>query len=141
MPNIVEVADGDSLNLPGFHIDVIDGDHPTPDVCYRITDLSTGHIVGFTGDTRYLPTFGAFFNSVDLLVHEVSYGDTSLDKAVNTSKHSSAVEAVRVCKESDAKSLLLSHAYEPKRSAALKVAHRGLDIPVEWAVPHHTFPF
>ena len=141
MPRIIEVGGGDTVDIPGFHIDVLDGDHPTPDVCYRITDLTTGHAIGLTGDTRYLPTFGAFFHDVDLLVHEASYGGTPRPEAQNTSKHSSAVEAVRVCQESGAKSLLLTHSYEPKRPAALKVAHRGLDIPVEWAVPHHTFTF
>ena len=141
MPRIIEVGGGDTVDIPGFHIDVLDGDHPTPDVCYRITDLTTGHAIGLTGDTRYLPTFGAFFHDVDLLVHEASYGGTPRPEAQNTSKHSSAVEAVCVCQESGAKSLLLTHSYEPKRPAALKVAHRGLDIPVEWAVPHHTFTF
>lgn len=141
MPKIVEVGEGDTVDLPGFHIEVLDGDHPVPDVCYRMTDLATGHVIGFTGDTRYLTTFGAFFHDVNMLVHEASYGGTLLEDEVNTSKHSSAVEAVRVCKESGAKSLLLSHTYEPKRVAALRVAYRGLDIPVQWAVPHHTYPF
>ena len=109
MPRIIEVGGGDTVDIPGFHLAVLDGDHPTPDV--------------------------------DLLVHEASYGGTPRPEAQNTSKHSSAVEAVRVCQESGAKSLLLTHSYEPKRPAALKVAHRGLDIPVEWAVPHHTFTF
>ncbi|MBS7301015.1 MAG: MBL fold metallo-hydrolase, partial [Eubacteriales bacterium] len=33
MPRIIEVGGGDTVDIPGFHIDVLDGDHPTPDVC------------------------------------------------------------------------------------------------------------
>ena len=37
------------------------------------------------------------------------------------------------------KKLLLTHTFEPKRESALEYATANLEIPVEWAVPYHTF--
>lgn len=142
MPRILEVGDGDTFDFLPYQIRVGAGDHAVPDVVYRVTDSESGHAVGFTGDTRYLPSFPAFFREVDLLLHEASFGAGPVEPASNAvCRHSSAQEAVKVCQEGRVKSLLLTHTYEPKREAALAEARRRLTIPVEWAVPHHTYPY
>lgn len=140
MPQVIELEGDAQLDLPQYSISVMNSDHPVPGLCYRITDKTTGHVIGLTGDTAYIASFGSFFHNVDLLVHEASYGAVPAD-AVNRSRHSGAHEAVRVCRESGAKRLLLTHAYEPKREAALAVAKEHLGIPVEWAVPNNDFAF
>lgn len=139
-PQIIELEGSMQIDLLNYSIQVMDCDHAVPGLCYRITDRETGHVAGFTGDTAYIPTFGEFFRDADILVHEASYGGTPVD-SVNSSRHSGAHEAARVCQEANVKSLLLTHAYEPKREAALNAARQKLDIPVEWAVPYHDFSY
>lgn len=142
MPNIIEVEDGDEIVLPPYKIAVAAGDHAVPDVCYRITDTTTGHAVGFTGDTRYLDCFPAFFGNVDLLLHEASFGAGPVNPAHNAvCRHSSAQEAAKVCREGGVKRLLLTHCYEPKRQAAVDEARRLLTIPVDWATPYNVYPY
>ena len=140
MPQIIELEGGMQVDMLNYTIQVMDCDHTVPGLCYRITDRETGHVIGLTGDTAYIPALGDFFRDVDMLVHEASYGGTPVD-SVNSSRHSGAHEAARVCQEAGAKRLLLTHTYEPKREAALKAAREKLDIPVEWAVPYNDFSY
>lgn len=140
MPQIIELEADTHIDIAGYTVQVMDSDHTVPGLCYRIMNNTTRHTVGFTGDTAYMPTLASFFDNVDLLVHEASYGGTRLDD-INSSRHSSAYEAVAVCKESGAKRLLLTHAYAPKREAALAVAESALDIPVSWAIPYHDYDY
>lgn len=142
MPTIIELEGEMETQMPGFSIRAMDADHAVPGLCYRIRDERTGHTVGFTGDTAYRPAFGAFFSGVDMLLHEASFGAGPVDEAANAHcRHASAQEAVRVCREAGVSRLLLTHAYEPKREAAVAEARRQLDIPVDWALPYNTFPF
>lgn len=140
MPRIIELEGNTEYDVPGFHIEVMNSDHAVPGLCYRITNTNTGKTIGFTGDTAYMPAFRDFFSRINLLVHEASFGAGPAD-SVNKSRHSGAAEAVRVCREADVPRLLLTHAYEPKREAALAEAHRQLTIPAEWAVPHQVYPY
>ena len=48
---------------------------------------------------------------------------------------------MQVCREADARRLMLTHTYEPKREAALEEARKRVGVPVEWAMPYHTFDF
>ena len=142
MPEIVELAGDCEIAAPGYRIRVTDSDHAVPGLCYRITDAETGHSVGFTGDTRYRECFPEFFGGVELLLHEASFGGGPLDPVENARcRHSSALEAVKVCAEGGVKRLLLTHAYEPKRESALKTARAGLTIAVDWAITGSVFPF
>lgn len=140
-PTIVELSDGDRFETKDFFVDVISSDHAVPGLCYRLTDKSTGHTVGFTGDTRYRNVFGDFFHNADLLLHEVSFGARLMENINKSCRHSSAQEAVQVSKEAAVRHLLLTHAYEPKRDAALAAAREKLQIPVDWALPGCVFPF
>ena len=142
LPRFVELEGCSGLDIPGYHISTMDSEHAVPGLCYRIDNLETGHSVGFTGDTAYLEELPVFFENVDLLLHEASFGGVHITKEINRAcRHSSAHEAVEVCKKGNVKRLLLTHAYEPKREAAIAAARRQLDIPVGWAVPHQTFEY
>ena len=142
MPRILELTDGDSFEAQGYRISVISSDHATPGLCYRFTHLETGDSIGFTGDTRYHDAFPEFFMGCDLLVHEASFGAGPLDPEANAiCKHSSAQEAALVAREAQVKRLLLTHAYEPKRQAAVEAAKAQLTIPVAWSQPFSVVEF
>jgi len=141
MPQIIELEGDGQLDISGYQIRFINSDHAVPGLCYRITNTDSHHAIGLTGDTAYLPAFATFFADVDMLVHEASYGGVSADTLSNTPRHSGAPEAVRVCNETNAKKLLLTHTYEPKRAAAMDVASSRLTIPVEWALPGKAFDY
>lgn len=142
LPRLVDLEGNCELDVPGYHIQTMNSDHATPGLCYRITRLETGHSVGFTGDTAYQAAYPSFFERVDLLLHEASFGGGPVDEQVNRlCRHSSAQEAVVVCREGHVRRLLLTHAYAPKQEAALDAAQRQLNIPVAWATPHRIYPY
>lgn len=139
LPKIVEL-EGDSVyETEEFRIAAMDSDHAVPGLCYHITHKASGKSVGFTGDTRYIPSFGPFFKDADLLLHECSFGAGPLPEGNIVCRHASAQEAVQVCNEAGVKKLLLTHTFEPNREAAMAYAKEHLCIPVEWAVPYKTF--
>lgn len=142
-PRLLELEGGASVTHAGYRIDTVDSLHAAPGLCYRITHIKSGRSAGFSGDTAYRAEYGAFFEGCELLLHEVSFGSGPIDppewNAVR--KHSSAIEAVRVAKESRAARLVLTHAPEFRRASALTQARELLDIPVDWAEPLRVFPF
>lgn len=136
MPKLVELEGECAYEHPRYHVDVMNSDHAVPGLCYRFTDRETGSTVGLTGDTKYRSEFGKFFDHVDLLVHEASFGAGPVPPIADTTcRHSSAIEASRVATEAQVGHLLLTHTYEPKRAAALEEARKRLTIPVDWAMP------
>ena len=142
MPRILPLGEGDTLHHAGYAVHVHEADHAVPARSYRLVHEESGRSVGFTGDTRYQQSLPGFFRDVDLLLHEVSLGAGPVDPVHNAGcRHSSAQEAVRVCRESGARRLLLTHCYEGKRQTALDEARRLLDKPVDWAMPGSVFPF
>ena len=140
-PNIVELEGDCVLDLPDYHIAVMNSDHAVPGLCYCITCRESGRKVGLTGDTRYQPAFAGFYRDADLLLHECSFGGGPLPAFNEVCRHSSAREAVRVCAEARVRRLLLTHTFEPNRKAALEEARAHLSIPLEWAVPGSVFEF
>ena len=142
MPRILPLDEGDTLHHAGYAVHVHEADHAVPARSYRLVHEESGRSVGFTGDTRYQQSLPGFFRDVDLLLHEVSLGAGPVDPVHNAGcRHSSAQEAVRVCRESGARRLLLTHCYEGKRQTALDEARRLLDRSVDWAMPGSVFPF
>ena len=142
MPRILPLGEGDTLHHAGYAVHVHEADHAVPARSYRLVHEESGRSVGFTGDTRYQQSLPGFFRDVDLLLHEVSLGAGPVDPVHNAGcRHSSAQEAVRVCRESGARRLLLTHCYEGKRQTALDEARRLLDRSVYWAMPGSVFPF
>ena len=109
MPRILPLGEGDTLHHAGYAVHVHEADHAVPARSYRLVHEESGRSVGFTGDTRYQQSLPGFFRNVDLLLHEVSLGAGPVDPVHNAGcRHSSAQEAVRVCRESGARRLLLS---------------------------------
>lgn len=142
MPRILPLGEGDTLHHAGYAVHVHEADHAVPARSYRLVHEESGRSVGFTGDTRYQQSLPGFFRDVDLLLHEVSLGAGPVDPVHNAGcRHSSAQEAVRVCRESGARRLLLTHCYEGKRQTALDEARRLMDRSVDWAMPGSVFPF
>ena len=142
MPRILPLGEGDTLHHAGYAVHVHEADHAVPARSYRLVHEESGRSVGFTGDTRYQQSLPGFFRDVDLLLHEVYLGAGPVDPVHNAGcRHSSAQEAVRVCRESGARRLLLTHCYEGKRQTALDEARRLLDRSVDWAMPGSVFPF
>ena len=142
MPRILPLGEGDTLHHAGYAVHVHEADHAVPARSYRLVHEESGRSVGFTGDTRYQQSLPGFFRDVDLLLHEVSLGAGPVDPVHNAGcRHSSAQEAVRVCRECGARRLLLTHCYEGKRQTALDEARRLLDRSVDWAMPGSVFPF
>ncbi len=140
-PKLVELSGGERLEVKGLLVDTISSDHAVPGVCYRVTDPVSGGSIGFTGDTRYRAEYADFFHDVDILFHECSMGEGPLPPRNEQCRHSSAIEAARVCNESGAKKLALVHCFEENREAALNKARTLTDTPVVWAEPYtvHTF--
>lgn len=142
LPRLVELEGDCEIDLPEYHIRVMNADHAVPGLCYCITSKANGRTVGLTGDTAFQPEYPAFFAGCDMLLHEASFGGGPVTEEANRRcRHSSAQEAAKICKEGKVRKLLLTHAYEPKREAALAEARSQLDIPVQWAVPHNTYPY
>lgn len=136
MPNLVELEGNYTYEHSRYHVDIMNSDHAVPGLCYRFTDRETGATIGLTGDTKYKSEFGTFFDHVDMLVHEVSFGAGPVPPIADTTcRHSSAIEAARVANEAHVGRLLLTHTYEPKRADALAEARRRISIPVDWAEP------
>jgi ribonuclease Z len=67
-----------------------------------------GRKVVISGDTRPCPALVAAAAEADLLVHEATFSDDEQERALET-RHSTAREAGRVARESNAKQLILTH--------------------------------
>lgn len=142
MPLLIEMEDGEQWEKPDYLIETFASDHAVPNLCYRITDKTTNHVVGFSGDTRYLTGFAQFYHGADLLVHEVSFADCPTTEQNNgVCRHSSAFDAVQVCQEAHIKRALFTHTNTTSQQAALSVGKNLLHIPVEWATPNNVYTF
>ena len=83
--------------------------HPVSGKYYRVTDLSTGKKIGFSGDTAYSPVEISFFKNCDLLFHECSLGGKKRNGDENSYLHAAAEEAAYVAAEAGVKKLALVH--------------------------------
>jgi len=140
LPELVELEGRGTIRVGDWEVEYTDSLHAVPGLCYRFTDVETGHVACFSGDTDYRPVYAELFREADLLFYECSYGAGPLTGG-GINNHSSAEEAVCACREANVRRLMLTHTYEPKRAAALEVARAGLSIPVEWAMPGKVFEF
>lgn len=141
MPRIVGVKGQGSFELADYGARYMDADHAVPGLSYRVVHRASGHSVGLSGDTRYLPGFASFFQGAELLIYETSYGGDPLNAFNVNCRHSNASDAARVANEAQVGHLLLTHTFEPKRRAAVELARAQTDIPAEWALPGHCFSF
>jgi ribonuclease Z len=67
-----------------------------------------GRKVVLAGDTAPSPMTAAAAHGADLLVHEATFGDEELDRAVETG-HSTARQAAELAREADVKLLAITH--------------------------------
>jgi len=133
-PALHELQPDDHFETEEYDVSVMASDHAVPGRCYRLTEKATGHSIGLSGDTRYLPGFAAFFKDVDLLVYENSFGIHPCTPENNSRcRHSSVYDAVRVAGECHAKALLLTHNSSCLPEDCVRLAQSLTDIPVLWA--------
>lgn len=84
------------------------GIHPTPNLCLRLEDKTTGATLGISGDTAPHPALARHFAGVDVLVHEASCGPDARDPLAGGG-HSGATDAARIAADAKAKQLCLVH--------------------------------
>ena len=141
LPEIIEIEDEGRVEADGLIIETVASRHAVPGLCYRFRDVESDHAVCFSGDTWYRPEFAAFYREADLLVHECSCGAGVMTEENNPGRHSSGHDVVRVCRESGARRLLLTHAGMNNRLPAMVICKTKLDIPVDWAIPGRVYEY
>ena len=97
-----------------------------------------GAVFVYTGDTNEIENLDRFAENADLLLADAGLSSADWKLAA---PHLSAAGCGRLARSASVKRLLLTHAYEPKREAALAAARAGLTIPVDWAIPGNVYPF
>lgn len=104
------------------HLMKLDDYKTTYDFGYKITTCPVNHTVdsygvrvdfsdisiSYSGDCRPSFLFEKLSNSVDVMIHEATFADELHTKALQT-KHSTITEAVGIYKNSNAKTLILTH--------------------------------
>ena len=73
-----------------------------------VGEARAGRKVIISGDTRPCPTTRDAARGADLLVHEATFGDDEVERAVETA-HSTAREAARIAREAEVRRLVLTH--------------------------------
>ena len=116
------LSPGESWETSSFRLETCKMIHPVPGLCLRLTDLKSGAVIAFSGDTSYNPDLVRISRGADVLIHEATLGAKmpSDDK----DGHSGGEEAARVAKEAGVGQLLLSHMPRARRLPALTGAQR-----------------
>ncbi|WP_449462962.1 ribonuclease Z [Tardisphaera miroshnichenkoae] len=101
-----ELKAGDSFSVKRFSVATAAGEHPVPDLAYRISDGSNA--ATFSGDTGPSDSVAKLARGSRLLVHESTFlrGEES---AARSTGHSTALEAGQVAAKAGVKLLLLNH--------------------------------
>ena len=82
--------------------------------------IRKGRKVVYTGDTRPFPEFAKFAAGADLVIHECTFDDALVDKAV-VDGHSVPSQAAQDAKDANVKDLVLTHISARYTDAALLV--------------------
>lgn len=85
----------------------------------------TGRKIIYTGDTRPVKNFNSFAAQADLLIHEATFDDSLIEKALNDG-HSTPYQAAIEAKKAEVKKLVLTHisARYPKSEILLEQAKK-----------------
>ena len=85
----------------------------------------TGRKIIYTGDTRPVKNFNSFAAHADLLIHEATFDDSLIEKALNDG-HSTPYQAAIEAKKAEVKKLVLTHisARYPKSEILLEQAKK-----------------
>ncbi len=115
-PGRFDLGKAEALGIPrgslyrdlqlGKSVSLEDGRTITPD---QVVGASRpGRKVVVSGDTRPCSAVVKAASGADLLVHEGTFGDDDMERALETA-HSTAREAARVARDANAKRLILTH--------------------------------
>jgi ribonuclease Z len=87
--------------------------------------LRKGRKIVYTGDTRPIKNFEVFASKADLLIHESTFDDSLIDKAL-VDGHSTPCQAANEAKKAKVKKLILTHisARYPNSEILLKQAQK-----------------
>jgi ribonuclease Z len=90
-----------------------------------IGPLRKGRKIVYTGDTRPIKNFESFASSADLLIHESTFDDSLIEKAL-ADGHSTPSQAANVAEKAKVKKLVLTHisARYPKTEILLEQAKK-----------------
>jgi ribonuclease Z len=116
----------------GQAVDLPDGRHIEP--AQVVGAPRAGRKIVVSGDTRPCASLRAAAAGADLLIHEATFGDEEMERALETA-HSTAREAGRIAKEAQVKRLVLTHVssrYDLDVSPLLKQAREEFE-PVDYA--------
>ncbi len=101
-----ELKPGASFSVKELSVVTAAGEHPVPDVAYRISDGSKA--VAFSGDTGPSDSVAKLARGCDMLVHESTFLKGE-EAAARSTGHSTAFEAGQVAVKAGVKLLLLNH--------------------------------
>ena len=104
----------------GFRLETRRSVHGVEGICGRFTDLATGRVVAFSGDTGPTPAMFEMAWRADLLIHEASLSPEAPDDSAVV--HSRAVDAARVASEAEVERLCLLHLGPEHRERSLEAA-------------------
>ena len=126
----------EDVQIGEFSVRFFPGRHPVQSFAMRIA--CDGAAFVYTGDTNEIEGLDRFAENADLLLADAGLSSADWKMAA---PHLSAAGCGHLARSANVKRLLLTHAYEPKREAALAAARAGLTIPVDWAIPGNVYPF
>lgn len=90
----------------GERVELPDGRVIEPEMV--VGPARSGRRVVISGDTRPCEATAAAAKGADLLIHEATFGDDEIERAVET-RHSTAREAAQIARAAGAKRLVLTH--------------------------------
>src|SRR5207237_2892987 len=97
--------DGDFEILPGLQAQTFSTPHTPESLAIRLTDNNRAS-VAYTSDTSYSEELAAFAREVDLLILECSFWRNK-----PTAKHLELVDAMRIARLAEPRTVLLTHLY------------------------------
>lgn len=100
-PQIIKLQSGDSFECSGMKFEALKSHHPVAGLCYRVTDLESGVVLGASGDTAYTGDTVDLFKNANALVHEATMGFYVSNEAPEVRKcgHSTLQEAVAAAED------------------------------------------
>ena len=133
LPRVVPLSPGEAFEAPDFRLETTASLHPVQGLCGKYIDKQNGVVIGFSGDTAYKPSLGAFFAGCDVLLHECSLGPVAADSDKNARYlHSGALDAARVAGEAGVGQLVLLHGTTTLRSECIRAAQTIFSGQITW---------
>jgi ribonuclease Z len=119
-PELFPLPPGETLEMDAFRLETRLAQHGVEGICGRFTDLATGRVVAFSGDTGPIGTMVELAWRADLLIHEASLSPEAADDQAIV--HSRATDAAQVALEAEVARLRLVHLGPGHRQRSLEAA-------------------